>query len=220
MDNRFEWNGGVSSAKRKKERHTFRPVEFFGHAVDIAPGELFVPERGFKVLNYMPARSELQPAPSSMPIYSIAVEQARAFDLFTDLLEPLGEELSVVLESTHDSTVSNRSRDYWSVGHDAISLQSALVDYEDLLTKDGCTGLSILDENQHCEVMYTEDKSLHCYGTPGIMGKFQRILHRHNVLHRPEMKMLFDQVAHIHRTTVEYCDRFHELVERVGALSA
>ena len=219
MENRYDWNGMDFEPKRKKERHTYPPMEFFGDAVKIAPGELFIPERGFKVLQHQPPRSELDPIPAPIPVYSIAMEQARAFALFIDLLEPLGEDLSVVLESTHDSMVSDRSRDYWSDSHDSIALESALVEYEDLLTKDGCTGISIMDEREKYEVMFTEDKTLHCYGTPGIMGKFQRILYRHNVLHRPDMKILSTKIAHAHRTTAQYCERFHELVERVGALS-
>lgn len=218
MENRLHWNEASFGSKPEKKRHTFQPKEFFGDAIEIPRGKFFVPERGFRVSAYTPSRSELVPKPAPMPIFSIAAEQSRLFDLFTDLLEPLGDGLSVALESTHDSMTSERSRDYWSDSHDAIFLQSTLLDYEELLINDGCTGISVVDEEQDCEVMFTEDKSIHCYGNDGIMGQFQRVLHRHDVLHRPKMKMLSEK-PHIHRTTPEYCEHFHELVERIGAFS-
>ncbi len=219
MENRFDWNGTDSDPKRKKERHAFRPTEFFGHAVSLAASELFVPERGFKRLEHTPIRSELMPHPKPIPVYSIAVEQAKIFALFMELLKPLGEDLSVILTSSHKAEPDMGPREFWSGSHDSLALQSALLDYEDLLTQDGFSGVSVTDANEGCEVMFTEDKTLHCYGNNGIMGQFHRILHRHDVYYRPELKILSESVFHVHRTTSEYRLRFLKLVDEIGALS-
>jgi hypothetical protein len=213
---RFNILAASSGIPVRKERHTFRPVEFFGDAVRVATHELFVPQRGFKRNDYHFPVAPLQRPKPPMPGFIVSVEQARILGLFMDLLGPLGDsDLSVILESSHESSSSIAHRDYYVGEHDAVVLHSLLLEHEELFRNDGMTGIAVFHEPSKHEVMLTEHKMLHCYGTPGTMGAFQRILHGHEVPHVADLKTILD-VSHEHSTTPAYEREFHELLEHLS----
>ena len=74
---------------------------------------------------------------------SAAVSAERLFDTFLALLEPLGEVVHVVLESSHGAAIDEHTdlrRDHI----DLPVLASHLCDFEELLTHDGCTGVAVM----------------------------------------------------------------------------
>ncbi len=206
--------------EHRKERHAYRPLEFFGEAVELAPYELFVPERGFRTDVYTPPRSKLSPPAPSIPLYTIAVERARTFELFLALLATLEGELGVILESQHDAVLRDKSRDAHFPVPDREVLASTLMDYEDLLVRDGYTGLCVMSEEQRAEVMFTEHKVLHYYGDQGTLNAVHVLLHDRDIPFRPDLKVISDPgVSHIHRTTAEYCSRFDALIQSIESIS-
>lgn len=204
----------------EKQRHAYRPIEFFGSAVDLHPGELFVPERGFRRDVYQPPRSEFSPNSDSIPVYTIAVERARTFELFMQLLGTLEGDLGVILESQHDAVCPGKPQNFYFSVPDRVVLESALPDYQDLLVGDGYTGICVMSEDQQCEVMFTDHKVLHYYGTEDVLTQVQTILRKNDILFRPRLRVISDPgIAHVHQTTSAYCDQFHDLMMSMREIS-
>src|SRR6478752_1608042 len=61
-----------------------------------------------------------------------AVRPSIGFDVIMDLLDPLGEVVDVVMESSHDSEPGSHS-DMYREHMDTVILKSTLYDYESLL---------------------------------------------------------------------------------------
>ncbi|NIP86911.1 MAG: hypothetical protein GTO03_15640, partial [Planctomycetales bacterium] len=66
------------------------------------------------------------------------------FDLFIDLLNPLGDQVDVVLETSH-SRQGGGHRDLYREQIDMPVLKSILYDYEEMLLNDGCAGIAVLN---------------------------------------------------------------------------
>src|SRR4029079_17863351 len=56
------------------------------------------PRQGYRIERYRDENAGLD-----VPLLAASVSRERLFDLFLDLLDPLGEVVDVVLESSHDS---------------------------------------------------------------------------------------------------------------------
>ena len=92
-----------------------------------------------------------------------------------DLLDPLGEVVDVVMESSHDSEPGCHA-DLYREHMDTVILKSTLYDYEPLLLHDGCTGLAALNPNGPMEVQFDEHKLLFVYAHD--LQPFEEILQR------------------------------------------
>ena len=79
-----------------------------------------------------------------------------------DLLDPLGDVVDVVMESSHDSEPGLHA-DLYREHMDTVILKSTLYDYENLLLNDGCTGMAALNPNGPMEVQFDEHKLLFVY---------------------------------------------------------
>src|SRR5262245_10248075 len=96
------------------------------------------PREGFRVETYRDPGNGLE-----VPVLAASVSRERLFDLFLDLLDPLGEVVDVVLETSHESDGPGH-RDLFREGIDLPVLKSHLCDFEDLLLHDGCTGIAVM----------------------------------------------------------------------------
>ena len=73
-----------------------------------------------------------------------AASNEQLFEMFMDLLDPLGTEVDVVLETSHNRE-SRGHVDLYREHIDLPVLKSILCDFEDLLLNDGCTGIAVLN---------------------------------------------------------------------------
>src|SRR4029077_4178912 len=100
---------------------------------------------------------------TSVPVLMGAASKPYLFETFMDLLDPLGFEVDVVLETSHNR--ENRGHlDLYREHIDLPVLKSILWDFEDLLMNDGCTGIAILNPGMPQEVQFDEHKLLIVYG--------------------------------------------------------
>ena len=99
-----------------------------------------------------------------------------------DLLEPLGSEVDVVLETSHDHN-NGGHLDLYREHIDMPVLKSILWEYEEMLLNDGCTGIAVLNPAVPQEVQFDEHKMLIVYGDP--LESFESILRTRDVLHTP-----------------------------------
>ena len=116
-----------------------------------------MPRQGYRVETYQDARAGLK-----VPVLAASVSRERLFDLFLDLLDPLGDEVDVVLETSHD-TDGTTHRDLYRENIDLPVLKSHLCDFEELLLHDGCAGIAVLSAAGPMEVQFDEHKLLVVY---------------------------------------------------------
>ena len=165
-----------------------------------------IPKQGY--------RHDVYEDPSSktcVPVLMAAATRRRLFDIFIDLLEPLGPSVDVVLETSHHSESGHQ--DLYRQQIDMPVLKSILCEFEHLLMHDGCTGVAILNPNAPLEVQFDEHKLLIVYGSP--LDAFADILERHAVP-RDEGMQFITEAEHVHSSNEEYFAEFEDLRRRLG----
>jgi hypothetical protein len=149
---------------------------------------------------------------NTMPVLAASVSADRLFDVFMDLLDPLGDVVDVVMESSHDSEPGSHS-DLYREHMDTVILKSTLYDYESLLLNDGCTGLAALNPGGPMEVQFDEHKLLFVYAND--LDAFEEILQGYG-LKRDDTLKFISEAEHLHSTDDDHRDLFDELLIRLG----
>jgi len=147
-----------------------------------------------------------------VPVIIAAQSREKLFELFIDLLSPLGEEVDVVLETSHQSQ-GKKHKDMHRENIDLPILKSILYDYEDLLTNDGCTGIAILNPSIPLEVQFDEHKLIVLYGHE--LEVFEEILEEHRLPISDTIKFITEG-EHVHSSSMEYAEQFDEMKYRIG----
>ncbi len=166
-----------------------------------------VPSAGFRHDVYKDRATGVE-----IPVIMAAASSETMMDVFVDLLDPLGHEVDVVLETSHDRGLTGHD-DLYREHIDAPVLKSILYDYEDLLLNDGCTGIAVLNPNIPLELQFDEHKLLIMYGQE--LGQFEEILKSCGLPHDQEMKFI-TEAEHVHSSRDEYIAQFDELKYRLG----
>jgi len=148
----------------------------------------------------------------NVPVVMASVSKERLFDVFMDLLDPLGNTADVVLETSHDQS-SRQHTDLLREHIDVPVLKSILWDYEELLTNDGCTGIAILNPQIPHEIQFDEHKLLMVYGND--LSKFEAIFNSYVVECDEELQFV-TEAEHVHSSNETFAGQFHELKARLG----
>ncbi len=165
------------------------------------------PRQGYRVEVFRDRRAKLR-----LPMLSAAVTAERLFETFLALLEPLGEVVHVVLESSHGSLADGHT-DLRREHIDRAVLASYFCDFEELLTHDGCTGVAVLADRKPIEVQFDEHKLFHIYA-PNLKP-FRRVLRDQGVQRRAILPLI-SEAEHLHHTTDDFADAFRQLAMRAG----
>ena len=166
-----------------------------------------VPREGYRRDTYCDPDSG-----SKMPVLAASVSSEKLFEIFMDLLDPLGDVVDVVMESSHESEPGSHA-DLYREHMDNVILKSTLYDYESLLMNDGCTGLAALNPNGPMEVQFDEHKLLFVYAHD--LDEFEDILISHG-LKRDDTLKFISEAEHLHSTDDEYREQFDEILYRLG----
>jgi hypothetical protein len=149
---------------------------------------------------------------TNVPVLMAAVTKMKLMESFMSLIEPLGDVVDVVLETSHGSG-SNGHTDLYREHIDMPILQSMLWDFEDLLVNDGCTGIAVLNPSIPQEVQLDEHKLLIAYGKN--LKAYEQILADGRVPCRENMRFI-TEAEHVHSTCERYVEQFEELKMRLG----
>lgn len=149
---------------------------------------------------------------SSVPVLMAAASRRQLFEVFMDLLDPLGSAVDVVLETSHDRNRAGHT-DLYREHIDMPVLKSILWDYEDLLLNDGCTGIAVLNPAVPHEVQFDEHKLLIVYGQE--LRSFEEVLREQNLGCNDEMHFI-TEAEHVHSSSDQYREQFEELKMRLG----
>lgn len=147
-----------------------------------------------------------------VPVIMAAQTRTKLFDLFIELLDPLGDEVDVVLETSH-CTGHQGHQDLYREQIDLPILKSLLYDFEDSILNDGCIGVAVLNPRVPMEVQFDEHKLLIMYGHD--LEPFAEILNQ-NKLYQSETLKFITEAEHIHSSTDEMAENFQELRYRLG----
>ncbi|HEX5445770.1 MAG TPA: hypothetical protein VFW87_18230 [Pirellulales bacterium] len=149
---------------------------------------------------------------TTVPVLMGAASNQHLFEVFMDLLDPLGFEVDVVLETSHNR--QNRGHvDLYREHIDMPVLKSILWDFEDLLLNDGCTGIAVLNPSIPQEVQFDEHKLLIVYGEQ--LAEYENIFRDREVPCDDQMKFI-TEAEHVHSSSDEYAEQFEELKMRLG----
>lgn len=148
---------------------------------------------------------------SNVPVIMAAATKDELFEIFLELIEPLGENVDVVLETSHQQ--DHGHSDLYRESIDLPVLKSILYEFEDLLVNDGCTGIAVLNPHTPQEVQFDEHKLLMVYGSP--LEKYENVLEKNNVVFNPKVKFL-TEAEHVHSTTENYRRQFEQLKTALG----
>ena len=151
-----------------------------------------------------------------VPVVMAAASSEIVFELFMEMIEPLGNVVDVVLETSHHHDSSGHA-DLYREHIDMPVLKSMLWDYEDLLMNDGCTGIAVLNPGIPQEVQFDEHKLIIAYGDP--LPEFENILDEQRVPCFDDMKFI-TEAEHVHSSSDQYVQQFEELKMRLGMDSA
>jgi len=166
-----------------------------------------VPRQGYRRDVFRDPASRLE-----VPVLAVAVSREKLFDVFLDLLGPLGSVVDVVLETSHH-TSGGSHRDLLREHIDLPVLMSHFYDNEDLLLNDGCTGTAVISREAGMEVQFDEHKLLVVYAQD--LTEFEEVLRSHGIRQVPGLKLITEG-EHVHSTMPKHADEFEQLCCRVG----
>lgn len=166
-----------------------------------------VPRQGFRRDTYRDGPTGLR-----VPVLAAAVSRERLFDVFLELLDPLGDLVDVVLETSHQSEGAGHF-DLYREHIDLPVLKSYCCDFEDLLLNDGCTGLAVVSTGEPLEVQFDEHKLLVVYAHD--LKPFERVLYQAGVPRDDRLKLITEG-EHLHSTDPRYREAFEQLCCRLG----
>ena len=147
-----------------------------------------------------------------IPVLAAAASRENLFELFLELLDPLGEQVDIVLESSHDPDIEGHV-DMYRDEMDLVVLKSLLYDYEELVMKDGYTGIAVLRPDVPMEVQFDEHKLLIAYGQD--LTPFEEVLHERRIACNDKLKFI-TEAEHVHSSSDQFAQQFEELKMRLG----
>ena len=165
-----------------------------------------VPKQGYRHDVYVDPMSQMK-----VPVIMAAASRERLFDLFLDMIDTLGPVVDVVIETSHYH--SGGHQDYYREHIDMPVLKSILLEYEDLLLHDGCTGIAVLNPQRQQEVQFDEHKMIIAYGSP--LESYERVLISHDVYVDDKIRFI-TEAEHVHTSSDQLHDKFQSLSMRLG----
>jgi hypothetical protein len=166
-----------------------------------------VPKQGYRHDFYLDEESK-----TKVPVLMAAASREILFDIFMELIEPLGGEIDVVLETSHNREAAGHA-DLYREHIDMPVLKSTLWDFEDLLMNDGCTGIAVLNPSIPQEVQFDEHKLLIVYGQP--LMDYEQVFRRFGVASDSQIKFL-TEAEHVHSSNDRYAQQFEDLKTQLG----
>ncbi len=180
-------------------------------AIRPAPAVPVAPRQGYRVETYRDPKANFQ-----VPVLAAAVSRERLFEAFMALLDPLGDLVDVVLETSHETTGSQHL-DLFREAIDLPILKSHCCEFEELLTHDGCTGIAILSNEGPMEVQFDEHKLLVVYAPD--LRPFEILLQELGI-DRDDTLKLITEGEHMHSSDPSYHQQFEQLCYRLGVGNA
>ena len=210
-DSASPFSPGSFEALTEEELQTHMGIDSYGafdltDAIRPSYDLQVVPRQGFRFDEYVDDTSQTR-----TPVIMAAATRHRILDLFLDLIDNLGNVVDVVLETSHHFSANHQ--ELYREHIDVPVLKSILLDHEDLLLNDGCTGIAVINPARRQEVQLDEHKLLIVYGRP--LELFEQTMISADVYPDQDIKFI-TEAEHVHSSSEAYFDRFNTLKHRLG----
>lgn len=192
--------------QRQLDKKTYGNFEFTD-AVRPSPKAKVRPSQGFRYDKYVDEESKTE-----IPVIMAAASREVLYSVFMQLIQQLGPVVDVVLETSHEHEVTGHC-DLFREQIDLPILTSILMEYEEMLLHDGCTGIAVLNPQTPQEVQFDEHKLLIMYGNP--LESFEKVLEQHGINCEPAMHFITEG-EHIHASNQFYREQFDLLCNTLG----
>ena len=149
---------------------------------------------------------------TNVPVLMAAVTKSRMIESFIALIEPLGDVVDVVLETSH-GTGATATPICTANTSTCRSCRARCGTSKTCLMNDGCTGIAVLNPSIPQEVQLDEHKLLIVYGKD--LTAYERTLIEGRVPCREDMRFI-TEAEHVHSTCERYVQEFEELKMRLG----
>lgn len=166
-----------------------------------------VPRAGFRHDRYRDDETGIE-----IPVLMGAASRETIVDLYFDLLDPLGDEVDVVLETSHECDHGGH-QDLVREAIDLPILKSILMDYEDLLLDDGCMGIAVMNPSIPLELQFDEHKLLIAYGQN--LRSFEEVFADYGVRCEEDIQFI-TEAEHVHSSSEDFIERFNSLKYDLG----
>lgn len=166
-----------------------------------------VPRQGYRHDTYRDEQNG-----TSVPVLMGACSRERLFDLFMDLLDPMGPVVDAVLETSHQPDRRGH-QDLYREHIDLPVLKSVLWEYEDLLLNDGCTGIAVMNPEVPQEIQFDEHKLLIVYGDD--LSAFEDVFRSSGIPLDEQLKFI-TEAEHVHSSSERYTRLFEEFRTQLG----
>ncbi len=166
-----------------------------------------VPKQGFRHECYRDEDSN-----SRVPVLMCSISRERLFEVFMDMLEPFGNVVDVVLETSHQRDLAGHE-DLYREHIDMPVFKSILWEFEEMLTHDGCTGIAVMNPTIPREIQFDEHKLLIVYGND--LKDFEATLALHGI-HNDEEMSFITEAEHVHSSCERYLQQFESLKTQLG----
>jgi len=164
------------------------------------------PRQGFRYDRYVDEATGAQ-----TPVIMASASAPILMDTLLDLIDQLGHVVDVVLETSHHSGAHHQ--DLYREHIDVPVLKSILMEFEDVLLNDGCTGIAIINPARQQEVQLDEHKLLIAYGDP--LDRFRDTFINADV-YPDESLQFITEAEHVHSSSERLYDQFQQLKTRLG----
>jgi hypothetical protein len=165
-----------------------------------------IPRQGFRFDEYVDEVNQIR-----TPVIMAAATRHRIMDLLLDLIDNLGPVVDVVLETSHH--FAPQQHNLYREHIDVPVLKSVLLEHEDLLLNDGCTGIAIINPARRQEVQLDEHKLMIVYGRP--LEQFEQTFIAADVYPDETIKFI-TEAEHVHSSSEAYYDQFNTLKHQLG----
>jgi hypothetical protein len=196
----------ISNAQPATRRVNPRDRFLLTEAVRPAAKGGIIPRQGYRTETFHDISAGI-----NVPVLAAAVSADQLFDIFLAMLDPLGEQVDVVLETSHEN-LRDGHQDLFREGIDLPVLLSHFCDFEDLLVNDGCTGVAVIATEEPIELQFDEHKLLVVYARD--IQPFQQILQRAGIRRDDRLKLI-SEGEHLHLTDPRYQNEFEQLARRI-----
>jgi hypothetical protein len=166
-----------------------------------------VPRAGYRLDTYRDPKAGIQ-----VPVLVAAVSREQLFEVFLDLLDPLGEVVDVILETSHRSEGATHD-DLLREEIDLPIFKSHCYDFEDLLLNDGSTGVAVISSTGPMEVQFDEHKLLIVYARD--LEPFAQVLEAVGIRRDDELAIITEG-EHLHSTEPHFMGQFDQFCYRLG----
>jgi hypothetical protein len=166
-----------------------------------------VPRQGYRLDLYRDSKANFQ-----VPVIAAAISREQLFEVFLALLDPLGEVVDVVLETSHESN-GNQHLDLFREAMDLPVFKSHCCDFEEMLLNDGCAGVAVMAVESPMEVQFDEHKLLVIYAAD--LKPYMKVLRQFDIVRDDTLKLITEG-EHLHSTEERYRQQFDQLCYRLG----